>query len=243
MVSSNNNTPRKRVIVVGAGFAGINLAKRLRNAPVDVIIVDRHNYHLFQPLLYQVATAALSPADIGYPIRRIFRSQKNVRVVLGEVDRVDLAKKQVCGDGVCVDFDYLAVCVGATHSYFGKDEVWARVAPGLKDLDDATEIRRRVLLAFEEAELERDPASRREKLTFVVVGGGPTGVEMAGALREIAADDIQKDFRNIDTGTSRIILMQGGDRLLPQFAPVLSERAKRDLESMGVEVRLNARVT
>ncbi|HUR55569.1 MAG TPA: NAD(P)/FAD-dependent oxidoreductase, partial [Gemmataceae bacterium] len=194
-------------------------------------------------LLYQVATAALSPADIAYPIRRIFRRHANVRVVLGQVDRIDLARRQVCGGDVCVDYDYLAVCAGATHSYFGKDEAWRTIAPGLKDLDDATEIRRRVLLAFEEAELEQDEASRRAKLTFVVVGGGPTGVEMAGALREIAANDIQKDFRNIDTGTSRVILVQGGDRLLEQFDPKLSERARRDLEAMGVEVRLNARVT
>lgn len=239
---SPTTTP-KRLIVVGAGFAGINLVKRLRRVPIDIVLVDKHNYHLFQPLLYQVATAALSPADIAYPIRRIFRSQPNVRVVLGTVDRIDLAKQQVCGGDVCVDFDYLAVCVGATHSYFGKDEAWRQLAPGLKDLDDATEIRRRVLLAFEEAELEQDPASRRAKLTFVVVGGGPTGVEMAGALREIAANDIQKDFRNIDTGTSRIILVQGGERLLPQFDASLGERARRDLEAMGVEVRLKTRVT
>ena len=239
----SNNVARKRVVVIGAGFAGINLVRKLRRAPVDVVLVDRHNYHLFQPLLYQVATAALSPADIAYPIRRIFRSQANVRVVLGEVDRIDLANQQVCGGDVCVDYDYLAVCVGVTHSYFGKDEAWRTLAPGLKDLDDATDIRRRVLLAFEEAELEQDEASRRAKLTFVVVGGGPTGVEMAGALREIAAKGIQRDFRNIDTGTSKIILVQGGDRLLTQFDESLSERAKRDLEAMGVEVRLNARVT
>jgi NADH dehydrogenase len=238
-----SGSPRKRLIIVGAGFAGINLAKRLQKHPVDVILVDRHNYHLFQPLVYQVATAALSPADIAHPIRRIFRHQQNVRVVLGEVDRVDLAAKQVCGSGVCVDFDYLALCVGATHSYFGKQDAWQHIAPGLKDLDDATQIRRRVLLAFEEAELEDDDAPRRAKLTFVVIGGGPTGVEMAGALREIAANDIQKDFRNIDTGTSRIILLQGGDRLLPAFPQELSERAKHDLEAMGVEVRLKARVT
>ena len=242
-METTTTTPRKRLIIVGAGFAGINLAKQLRRAPVDILIGDRHNYHLFQPLLYQVATAALSPADIAYPVRRIFRSQKNVRVVLGEVDRFDLAKRQVCGGDVCVDFDYLAVCVGATHSYFGKDEAWQHIAPGLKNLDDATQIRGRMLLAFEEAELETDEASRRAKLTFVVIGGGPTGVEMAGALREIAANDIQKDFRNVDTGTSRIILMQGGERLLPQFSPEMSERAKRDLEAMGVEVRLRARVT
>lgn len=240
MTSTN---ARKRLIIVGAGFAGINLAKKLRHAPIDITLVDKHNYHLFQPLLYQVATAALSPADIAYPIRRIFRSQANVQVALGTVDRIDLTCNQVCGGDVCVDFDYLAICVGATHSYFGKDDLWIKLAPGLKDLDDATEIRRRVLLAFEEAELEQDEASRRAKLTFVVVGGGPTGVELAGALREIAAEDIQKDFRNIDTGTTRIILLQGGDRLLPQFDPSLSERARQDLVAMGVEVRLNARVT
>ena len=234
---------RKRLIVIGAGFAGSHLVQRLRHVPVDVTLVDRHNYHLFQPLLYQVATAALSPADIAYPIRRIFRNQKNVKVVLGTVDRIDLPNQQVCGGDVCVDFDYLAICVGSTHSYFGKAAIWQPLAPGLKDLDDATEIRRRMLLAFEEAELELDAQSRRAKLTFVVVGGGPTGVEMAGALREIAANDIQKDFRDIDTGTTRIILVQSGDRLLPQFDPTLSARAKRDLESMGVEVRLKSRVT
>jgi len=238
-----STTLRKRLIIIGAGFAGINLAKGLRGAPIDITLVDKHNYHLFQPLLYQVATAALSPADIAYPIRRIFRRQPNVSVVLGTVDRIDLTCNQVCGGDVCVDFDYLAVCVGATHSYFGKENVWRKLAPGLKDLDDATEIRRRVLLAFEEAELEENEASRRAKLTFVVVGGGPTGVEMAGAFREIAAKDIQKDFRNIDTRTSRIILLEGNDRLLSQLDPSLGERARRDLEAMGVEVRLNSHVT
>ncbi len=238
---------RKRLIVIGGGFAGINLVKMLRKAPIDILLIDRHNYHLFQPLLYQVATAALSPADIAYPIRRIFRRQKNVQVVLGEVDRVDLANQEISAGGpadaeVRVSYDYLAICVGATHSYFGHDN-WRTLAPGLKDIDDATEIRRRLLLAFEEAELEQDEASRRAKLTFVVVGGGPTGVELAGALREIAANDIQKDFRNIDTGTTRVILMQGDDRLLPQFPPELSERARRDLEAMGVEVRLKSIVT
>jgi NADH dehydrogenase len=237
------NTSRKRLIIIGAGFAGINLAKRLCNAPIDIVLVDKHNYHLFQPLLYQVATAALSPADIAYPIRRIFRKQRNIEVVLGTVERIDLEHHQVCGGDVCLDFDYLAVCVGATHSYFGKENLWRDLAPGLKDLDDATQIRRRVLLAFEEAELEQDVASRRAKLTFVVIGGGPTGVEMAGALREIAAKDIQKDFRNIDTATSRIILLEGDKRLLAQLDPSLSERAKHDLEAMGVEVRLNSRVT
>jgi NADH dehydrogenase len=234
--------PPRRLIVIGAGFAGINLVKRLRRVPIDIILVDKHNYHCFQPLLYQVATAALSPADIATPIRRIFRRQQNVNVVLGEVDRIDLEKQEVGGGEVHVHFDYLALAVGATHSYFGHEK-WQELAPGLKTVDDATHIRRRVLLAFEEAELESDEDSRRAKLTFVVVGGGPTGVEMAGALREIAANDIPRDFRNIDTKTSRIILMQGEDRLLPQFHPELSARAKRDLEAMGVEVRLNCRVT
>ncbi len=240
--------PRKRLIVIGAGFAGINLVKQLKHAPIDIILIDKHNYHLFQPLLYQVATAALSPADIAYPIRRIFRKQKNVQVILGEVERIDLATQQIFGGEagekeVCIHFDYLALCVGATHSYFGHDNLWPPLAPGLKNIDDATEIRRRLLLAFEEAELEDDEESRRAKLTFVVVGGGPTGVELAGALREIAADELQKDFRHIDTNTTRVILMEGGNRLLAQFPPKLSDRAKRDLEAMGVEVRLNTLVT
>ncbi|WP_206295351.1 NAD(P)/FAD-dependent oxidoreductase [Humisphaera borealis] len=236
------DSPRKRLIVIGAGFAGLNLVKGLRGLPLDIILVDKHNYHCFQPLLYQVATAGLSPADIAYPIRRVFRDQKNVRVVLGEVERIDLANKTVSGGEASVSYDYLAICVGVTHSYFG-NEKWQPMAPGLKSIDDATEIRRKVLLAFEAAELEQDEASRRAKLTFVVVGGGPTGVEMAGALREIAAVDIQRDFRNIDTTTSRIMLLQGGDRLLPSMDPKLSARALKDLQDMGVEVRLNCRVT
>lgn len=231
------------MIVIGAGFAGIHVVRGLRKVPIDISLVDQHNYHLFQPLLYQVATAALSPADIAYPIRRIFRSQANVAVVLGTVEKIDLANRQVCGNEVCVDFDYLAICVGATHSYFGKKDLWQPLAPGLKDVDDATSIRRRVLLAFEEAEVETNEEARQAKLTFVIVGGGPTGVEMAGALREIAARDIYKDFRHINTQTTRIILVQGADRLLPQFDPALSQRALNDLRAMGVEVRLGARVT
>jgi NADH dehydrogenase len=237
-----DESPRKRVIVIGAGFGGMNCVKGLSSSKLDVILIDRHNYHLFQPLLYQVATAALSPADIAYPIRRVFRTQRNVRVALGEVEHIDLAKSEIIGDDAAVIYDYLVVAVGSTHSYFGHPE-WSKIAPGLKTVDDATQIRRRLLLAFEEAELEQDPESRRAKLTFVVVGGGPTGVEMAGALREIAAKDIQRDFRNIDTTTTRVILIQGGDRLLPQFPEKLSARAKRDLEALGVEVRLDARVT
>lgn len=233
---------RKRLIVIGAGFAGLNLVKGLRGLPLDIVLIDKHNYHCFQPLLYQVATAGLSPADIAYPIRRVFRGQTNVRVVLGEVEKIDIANRTVSGGDASLSYDYLAICVGVTHSYFG-NEKWQPMAPGLKSIDDATEIRRKVLLAFEAAELEQDEASRRAKLTFVVVGGGPTGVEMAGALREIAAQDIQKDFRNIDTTTSRIMLLQGGDRLLPAMHPDLSARALRDLRDMGVEVRLDCRVT
>ena len=231
------------VVVIGAGFAGIQVAKGLCRAKADVILIDRNNHHVFQPLLYQVATAGLSPADIAYPIRRIFRAQKNVAVGMGEVRRIDLAARRVYFDGEeGVSYDYLVVAAGATHSYFGKDE-WQPYAPGLKSLDDAVEIRKRVLIAFEEAEYEANEESRCAKLTFVVVGGGPTGVEMAGALREIAAEEIQRDFRFIDTKTSRIILCQSGDRLLPGMDPKLSARAQKDLEAMGVIVRLNSRVT
>jgi NADH:ubiquinone reductase (H+-translocating) len=234
---------KPRVVVVGAGFAGLKVVKGLSRSDCEILLFDRHNYHLFQPLLYQVATAGLSPGDIAYPIRRIFRNQQNVQVVLGEVTKVELDAKHIhTSDGERLHYDYLVIAVGATHSYFGKPE-WSDRAPGLKTVDDATEIRRRVLLAFEAAEQEADANSRRAKLTFVVIGGGPTGVEMAGALREIAASEIPKDFRYIDTTMSRIILLQGGDRLLPAFHPKLSESAKEDLEEMGVEVRLNARVT
>lgn len=233
---------RPTVIVIGAGFAGIKVVRGLRKAPVDIVLIDRRNYHVFQPLLYQVATAVLSPADIAYPIRSIFRKQRNVAVVLAEVERVDLANKKIGTAHTMVSFDYLVVAVGATHSYFGKPE-WAKLAPGLKTIEDATEIRRRMLLAYEEAEYEADEESRHAKLTFVVIGGGPTGVEMAGAIREIAAVTLQRDFRTIDTSTARIILVQGGDRLLPNMDPKLGARAKADLERMGVQVRLNARVT
>lgn len=236
--------PEKRptVVVIGAGFGGLKAVQGLRKAPVDIVLIDRHNYHLFQPLLYQVATAALSPADIAYPIRRIFRNQKNVAVVLGEVEKIDLSNRRFGGERGMFPFDYLVLAVGATHSYFGNPE-WARLAPGLKTIDDATELRRRMLMAYEEAEYEADEESRRAKLTFVVIGGGPTGVEMAGALREIAAETIQKDFRTIDTSTAQIILVQGAERLLPGFHPTLSAKAKSDLEAMGVQVRLDARVT
>ncbi len=231
-----------RVVIVGGGFAGMHAARQLRSARCSVVLVDRNNHHVFQPLLYQVATAALSPADISAPIRGVFRHQKNVSVALGEVTGVDLEARQIHLGGGAVAWDWLVLAAGATHAYFGHDE-WARVAPGLKSLDDALEIRRRVLLAFEEAELEEDEASRSAKLTFVVVGGGPTGVEMAGALREIAAETIPEDYRRVDTTTARVLLLEGGPRLLAGMSEQSSRKALRDLERMGVEVRLNTLVT
>ena len=231
-----------RVVIVGAGFAGMHAAYQLRSARCRIILLDRNNHHVFQPLLYQVATAALSPADIAAPIRGVFRHQKNVTVSLGEVTGVDLDARQVLLGEEAVAYDWLVLAAGAAHAYFGHDE-WAPVAPGLKSLDDAIEIRRRVLLAFEEAELEEDEASRSAKLTFVVVGGGPTGVEMAGALREIAAETIPEDYRRVDTTTARVLLLEGGPRLLAGMSEASSKRALRDLERMGVEVRLDALVT
>ena len=231
-----------RVIIIGGGFAGLHAARALARAPAQVTLADRRNHHVFQPLLYQVATAALSPADIASPIRHVLRKVRNCRVVLGELTRVDLARRQLYFEDVAVEYDYLILAAGATHSYFGRDE-WAPIAPGLKTLEDATELRRRILLAFESAEYEGSEDSRRRALTFAVVGGGPTGVELAGAIKEIAAQTMPADFRFIDTTTTRVLLLQGADRLLPSYPPDLSERARRDLETMGVEVRLNARVT
>jgi NADH dehydrogenase len=233
---------RPNIVVVGAGFAGVKVCQGLEGVPANVVLIDRHNYHLFQPLLYQVATAALSPADIAFPIRRIFRGSENVECLLAEVSKIDLKRKCIAADGQEVDYDYLVICAGATHSYFGQDK-WMKMAPGLKTIGDALEIRKRILLAYEEAENELDDAQRRAKLTFIVVGGGPTGVELAGALREIAAKEIQKDYRNIDTTNARVILIDANERVLKTFHPKLSERAKRDLEKLGVEVRLKSRVT
>ncbi|UCC25030.1 MAG: NAD(P)/FAD-dependent oxidoreductase [Gemmatimonadales bacterium] len=233
---------RPRVVVVGAGFGGIRVALALDDADCDVILVDRTNHHLFQPLLYQIATAALSPADIATPIRTVFRHQKNVQVILGEVTEVQPGRKRILMGNDAVAYDWLVLAAGATHAYFGNDQ-WEEHAPGLKTIDDALEIRRRVLMAFEEAELEADPEARRAKLTFVVVGAGPTGVEMAGALREIAAQTIPADFRRVDTTTARIILMEGADRVLPAMSPESSEEAWAALRRMGVEVRLNTFVT
>ncbi len=237
----SSNAP-KQVVVVGGGFGGLRVAKRLAKSPVHTALIDRRNYHLFQPLLYQVATAALSPADIAEPIRRVLRRHQNVRVLLGTVTDIRLAEQRVVWDGGELAYDYLVLSAGATHAYFGND-AWSKRAPGLKTVDDALEIRRRVLLAFEAAEMVRDPDARRAKLTFVVVGGGPTGVELAGALREVASESIPADFRHVDTKTARVILVEGQSRLLPAMSERASTRALADLRDMGVEVRLNTLVT
>ena len=236
-------TGRPRVVIIGAGFGGLSAAKALAHSPVEVTIIDRHNYHLFQPLLYQVATASLSPAEIAQPIRSILRSQKNARVLLDEAIDVDTARKVVrTAGGHNVAYDYLLIATGARHSYFGNDQ-WETYAPGIKTVDDATRVRAKILLAFERAEGETDKAKRDALLTFVVVGGGPTGVEMAGAIAELARRSITADFRSITPHCSRIILVEAGPRLLPSFPSALSEEAKRALESKGVEVRLGAAVT
>lgn len=226
---------RPRVVIVGAGFAGLAAARALRRAPVDVTLIDRHNYHLFQPLLYQVATAALSPAQIAQPIRAIVRRQKNCTVALGEVIGIDTARKTVRGHAGELPYDYLVVATGAAHAYFGHDD-WAAAAPGLKTIDDATHIRRRVLDAFEQAEHCEDAAQRRALMTFVIVGAGPTGIEMAGAIAELARHTLKGEFRHIDPAAARIILAEAGPRVLSAFPERLSDRARRDLEKIGVEV-------
>jgi NADH dehydrogenase len=233
---------RPRVFIVGGGFAGLAAAKALAKAPVDIVLVDRRNHHVFQPLLYQVATASLSPADISAPIRTVLRGQQNCEVVLAEIIGVDPERRHLVMDGGHVPYDYLILAAGATHAYFGHDE-WAPIAPGLKSLEDATELRRRVLLAFESAEYEGSPEARRSALTFGIVGAGPTGVELAGSIKEVAGQTLPEDYKHIDTRTTRVILFEAGDRVLPPFPPDLSARAQRDLEKMGVEVRLNSLVT
>lgn len=236
------NESRPRVVIVGGGFGGLTAAQALDGAPVNVTLVDRTNHHLFQPLLYQVAIAGLSPADIAAPIRSILRRQKNVSVLLAEVTGVDLAARRVKTSEGDLDYDFLILAAGGRTSYFGHDE-WERYAPGLKDLDDAVEIRRRVLLAFEAAEREKDPQRRRDLMTFVVVGGGPTGVEVAGAIAELARFVLDRDFRSIDPESAEIILLEAGPRILPSFAPDLSQSAERQLAELGVRVETGAMVT
>jgi NADH dehydrogenase len=233
-----------RVVIVGGGFGGLQAAKALADAPVQVTLVDRRNHHLFQPLLYQVATAALSPADIAQPIRSVLRGQSNVEVILAGVDAIDVAAKEVVleEDAGRLPYDYLILAAGANHAYFGHDE-WAPNAPGLKTLEDAIDIRRRILTSFEEAEREPDPARRKALMTFIVVGGGPTGVEMAGAIAEIARFSLARDFRHIDTRDAKVILIEAGTQLLATFPERLSRHALRDLERLGVEVRFGKPVT
>jgi NADH dehydrogenase len=234
---------RRQVVVVGGGFGGLAVTKALKHADVHVTLVDRSNHFLFTPLLYQVAMAGLAPAEIASPTRSILRRQANARVLLAEVTRIDLAAKQVhLRECPPLDYEYLVLAPGSQNWYFGHDD-WARVAPGLKDLDDAVEIRRRVLLAFEAAERETDEARRRRHLTFVVIGGGPTGVELAGAIAELATFVLARDFRSIRPDATRVVLIEGSSRVLASFDPVLSERAAQSLRAMGVEVRTSTRVT
>lgn len=230
------------VVVVGGGFGGMRVVSTLARTPARVTLVDRRNHHLFQPLLYEVATAALSPAQIAVPLRHVFRRQKNVGVILGEVTSVDLNRKTVSIDGEEVAFDYLVLATGSTHHYFGND-AWAPRAPGLKTIDDALEIRRRFLLTFERAERCLDTEERQRLLTTVIVGGGPTGIELAGTMSEVARGVLQGEFRSLDPSSLKIVIAEGAERLLPALAPELSARAKKDLEKLGVEVRLKTLVT
>ncbi len=234
-----DGTPR--VVIVGAGFGGIEAARALRHVPCRITLIDRRNYHLFQPLLYQVATATLSPSDIATPIRGMFAGQPNVRVALDRVTGVDHSRGEVVAGDRSYPYDYLVLATGARHSYYGKDE-WEAVAPGLKKIDDATDIRRRLLLAFEKAENTDDPHERKRLLTFVIVGGGPTGVELAGAIAELARDGMRKEFTEIDPATARVVLVQGGSRVLPAFPEYLSELTQRTLDDLGVDVLTGRRV-
>src|SRR5262245_29550875 len=231
------------VLIIGGGFAGLNAAKGLGSVPgIEVTVVDRTNHHLFQPLLYQVAMAGLSPADIAAPIRSMLSRHRNIRVLEGTVCSLDLARKVAVADFGELPFDYLILACGARHSYFGHDE-WEEYAPGLKNLEQATEIRRRVLSAYEEAERCQSPEDRKRLLTFVVVGGGPTGVELAGAIGEMSRFTLAKDFRQIDSKLARIILLEAGPRILPTFSEQQAARATRDLEHLGVQVWTNSAVT
>jgi NADH:ubiquinone reductase (H+-translocating) len=239
----SNHRRQPRVVIVGCGFGGLEAARALRDADVAITLVDRTNHHLFQPLLYQVATAGLSAPAIAAPVRHLFRNQPNVTTLLGEVVAIDAVAREVrLADGGALPYEHLIVAAGATHSYFGHD-AWARFAPGLKTLADAFEIRRRVLYAFEAAERETDAAARAAWLTFVVIGGGPTGVEMAGTMAEIARHTLRGEFRHIDPAAARILLVEGGERVLQAMPPRLSASARRQLEKLGVEVQAGTRVT
>ena len=238
MARTQAQSSRPNVVVIGGGFAGLNAVKSLHRAPVAVTLIDRQNYHLFQPLLYQVATAALNPSDIAYPLRSAIRRQENASVLLADAKSIDLDRNAVHLDNGELHYDYLIVATGATHSYFGHDE-WETNAPGLKTIEDALEIRRRIYLAYEAAERESDPEKRRSWLTFVVVGGGPTGVELAGALAEIGRQTLARDFRSIDSRSVRVLLVEGQEHILTTYPESLSVRAQKQLEKLGVEVRLS----
>jgi len=233
---------RSKIIVVGAGFGGLEAVRALRHAQGDITVIDRQNHHCFQPLLYQVATAALSPAEIAWPIRHILRAQKNATVLMEEVLGVDPARKVVITNFGEMPFDYLVLATGAMHSYFGHDD-WAPFAPGLKRIDDATRIRRQILIAFEKAEIATDPETQRRLLTFVIVGGGATGVELAGAIAEIARQTLAMDFRRIDPRNARIVLVEAGPRLLPAFPPAQSDYVRATLAKAGVTVMTDTMVT
>ncbi len=234
--------PRPRIVIVGAGFGGLEAAKALKRADADIVLIDRHNHHTFQPLLYQVATAALAPNDVAWPIREVLRHQSNVTTLMANVTGVDSARQVVHSDAGETPYDFLVLATGATHSYFGHDD-WAPVAPGLKDLTDARAIRRRLLCSFERAEIETDPKRQEVLLTFVIVGGGPTGVELAGAIAEVARQTLRRDFRRIDPRRARIVLIEATGRILSAYPEKLSDYALRALKRKGVEVRLNTLVT
>lgn len=235
---------RPRVLIVGGGFGGLNAARAFKGSAVRLTVVDRTNHHLFQPLLYQAATATLAPSDITAPIRWLLRKQANTEVLMADVERIDVARREAVADGgaLVIPYDYLILAAGASHSYFGHPE-WETVAPGLKSIDDAIRIRQRVLLAFERAEKTTDDAERQRQLTFVIVGGGPTGVELAGMLPTIARHALPEDFRRVDTTQARVILVEGGPRLLPAYPEDLSAKARASLQDLGVEIRTETRVT
>ncbi|MBZ9759598.1 NAD(P)/FAD-dependent oxidoreductase [Mesorhizobium sp. CA8] len=234
---------KHHVVVVGAGFGGLELTRALSGAPVRITMIDKRNHHLFQPLLYQVATTSLATSEVAWPIRHLLRRRKDVTTLLGNVTGIDRAAKRVLlEDGSSIPYDTLVLATGARHAYFGHDE-WEPFAPGLKTLEDATTIRRRILLAFEQAERETDPARRQALLTLVIVGGGPTGVELAGTIVELANDTLRGEFRNIDTRQARVVLIEAGDRILANFAPQLSDYARKALERLGVTVELGRPVT
>lgn len=236
------SNPLPHVVIIGGGFGGLEAARALRKSPVRITLIDRRNHHLFQPLLYQVATAGLSAVDIAAPIRQILRKQQNVTVLLDEAKHIDVEKRQVTLGSRTLDFDHIVIAAGVTNTWFGNDTTWAPYAPGLKSLEEALEIRRRMLLAYEAAEKEEDAEIRRALLTFVVIGAGPTGVEMAGALAEISRTTLTRDFRNFDPSSARVVLLEGGDRVLPAFPEHLSASAHAQLQSIGVEVVLKRRV-